>query len=503
MQPITMIISLILCIFIVDVGSISSTYGEMLIIEGDGISISLDGKQNTITLDTIDDPIFDSKIKMYHTGAFTLKNSENGVHVWVHPFSDTQYRIVVLTYTGEIRVIQKIIGTIILSEEPNRIITGQRDLGAVIVNLQKTPDDMTPKERMLYEKQQNVKQVEDIYQKKLESIRDGKSSKEILKNYEDSQVQTGMKLVKPDGVVIVKNPTINSSDAFTIQAFTDITPRIKQQQNLKISVLVTDDTRSNINGVFGWVGLGINDAKITGYITDPQGKVINTFNGKSTGKGVFETEYLVPTNALTRGEYSISITVTKDTAQSVILTDTFFVMEIDSGNSFDDPPVSNAGEDQLVNEHENKYYTHATGTEQLLYTKITLDGTNSTDVDSSITSYFWKQINGTIIPLSDYTSPTPWFNSTNVTSIAIVDENNMVIELINSTTIQFDLTVTSKFRSSIDSVFVTIEYVRELLCEPIVKQVGESLGTIEYVRDVLCEPIVKQVDELLENDIIE
>jgi len=66
-----------------------------------------------------------------------------------------------------------------------------------------------------------------------------------------------MGLVQPTTTGLLKT-SVNSSDEFTILAFADIASRVSQQQKLHIDVLVTDDTKSNVNGNFGWVGMSIN-----------------------------------------------------------------------------------------------------------------------------------------------------------------------------------------------------------------------------------------------------
>ena len=466
-----LVVSLLLGVFIgYALCTLIPAFGETLVIEGsnekEGIFISIDGDRNTIILDTLDDPILDSKMKTYHTGAFSLKNSERDVKIWVHPFSDTQYRIVIKSSDG-VHNIQKIIGTIVVSEEKRSTI-GQRDLGSALQDKQELEaqdklNNMTPKDRMLYEKQQKLQEAKDRYQKLLESVREGTGSDAILKAANDAKNQTGMGLVKPKTPGIIKTP-VNSSDEFKIKAFGSIASRVSQQENLKIQVLVTDDTKSNAHGVFGWVGLGISNAKIVGQITDPQGKVIDAFDGKSSGNGIFEHKYFVPTNAPTRGEYGVSITVTKDTAKPIILTDTFFVLAIDRG-SFDNPPVSIAGIDQDIQEHSNILYNHTNSegkviSSELLYTKIHLDGSNSNDSDSHIT-YLWKQLNGTKVRLNDYTISNPWFNSTNIGEVVNQTSTGYRHVLSNSTMIEFELTVKGQLKYDTDKILVTMNYVNQ------------------------------------------
>lgn len=75
-------------------------------------------------------------------------------------------------------------------------------------------------------------------------------------------------------------------------------------------------------------------------------------------------------------------------------TDTVIINVTDS--SINTPPTADAGEDQTV----------AAGA------SVTLDGTASTDTeDTVITSYFWQQVSGTSIELSDPSSSQPTFTA--------------------------------------------------------------------------------------------
>ena len=92
------------------------------------------------------------------------------------------------------------------------------------------------------------------------------------------------------------------------------------------------------------------------------------------------------------------------------------------------PPIADAGPDQVVYEG----------------TKVTLDGSNSTDPDGDFISYFWEQTSGISVSLSDPTEVQPTFNApfvgsrrealafqlTVTDSIGLQDTDSVVIEVI-------------------------------------------------------------------------
>jgi hypothetical protein len=73
------------------------------------------------------------------------------------------------------------------------------------------------------------------------------------------------------------------------------------------------------------------------------------------------------------------------------------IVNVSTGNL---PPTSNAGVDQTVN----------------VGTTVTLNGSNSSDPDGSITAYLWEQTGGTAVTLSSTTAAQPTFTAPNVGS---------------------------------------------------------------------------------------
>ena len=87
-----------------------------LMIEGEnkdhGIFIAIEGRDSIIMWETIDgySEHFDSKLKTYKSGGFSLKNPESGIAVWGHVTEDTtQYRLVILTSEGAERIVASVI----------------------------------------------------------------------------------------------------------------------------------------------------------------------------------------------------------------------------------------------------------------------------------------------------------------------------------------------------------------------------------------------------------
>ena len=87
------------------------------------------------------------------------------------------------------------------------------------------------------------------------------------------------------------------------------------------------------------------------------------------------------------------LTVTDNGSQSTADTVTITVADVNQ------PPVADAGNDQTILQ---------------VGQTVTLDGSNSSDADDGIVSYFWQQIAGPTINLSDNSAVQPTFSSPNV-----------------------------------------------------------------------------------------
>ena len=78
-------------------------YAEIPIITGhdeiNSIMIAIDDAENIVILQSNEgiSEHYESQIKMYNSGGFSLRNIESGILVFAHPINEKQYKIVVLT----------------------------------------------------------------------------------------------------------------------------------------------------------------------------------------------------------------------------------------------------------------------------------------------------------------------------------------------------------------------------------------------------------------------
>ncbi|MFO7606535.1 MAG: Ig-like domain-containing protein [Desulfurivibrionaceae bacterium] len=111
-----------------------------------------------------------------------------------------------------------------------------------------------------------------------------------------------------------------------------------------------------------------------------------------------------------------------------------------------DPPVANAGPDQIVNVGE----------------MVSLDGTNSFDIDDDLLTFFWIQLDGPAVNLSDPTAMQPSFEA--------IDNG------ADSTTLTFQLMVTDgEGLEATDVSSVNVVWVNE----PPVAAAGEDQTVLE------------------------
>jgi len=111
MNKIFSIIGIIAVLFV----SVQYADAVEILLEGEsknhGIFIAIQGNDNIMMWDTVDgySEYFDSKQKIYKSGGFSLKNPESGIAVWGHPINDVQYKLVILTNEGIVRMVGNVI----------------------------------------------------------------------------------------------------------------------------------------------------------------------------------------------------------------------------------------------------------------------------------------------------------------------------------------------------------------------------------------------------------
>lgn len=111
MNKIFSIIGIIAVLFV----SVQYADAVEILLEGEiknhGIFIAIQGNDNIMMWDTLDgySEHFDSKQKIFKSGGFSLKNPESGIAVWGHPINDDQYKLVILTNEGIVRIVGNVI----------------------------------------------------------------------------------------------------------------------------------------------------------------------------------------------------------------------------------------------------------------------------------------------------------------------------------------------------------------------------------------------------------
>lgn len=218
---------------------------------------------------------------------------------------------------------------------------------------------------------------------------------EILANFEQYKIITGMALVVPEKIEEeIPEPVVVSH--YNTMTFLSIPHHQEVEKVLKYDVLVTDDSGHKFDLSYGeYVGNELSDVSISGTITDPNGITIQSFNGITDNYGEYLGTFLIPEQSTTIGEYVISVDTIKsfedDTNTSSSNSGIFFVFPSD--DTFNNPPISNAGPDQHL----------PSGS------VATLDGSGSSDVEDSVLLYTWLQTSGTTAPLSSNTAENPTF----------------------------------------------------------------------------------------------
>lgn len=402
------IISVICVLFIIPAYSEDTDYSlssvfhdyKIKLFFSDGIvKGSLINNDQIINLDNI--KVIERRDRVY------IIDKENNLKIFSKKISDDKHIVLVKTNDG------KKLRFITDSDNKNKNI-GQRNLLNAMeekqTQLKNTESkELSFREQQLLEKQKKLEESLKKFQGRQNKINEQKedlpnsekTKESILKDFEKSKTNTGMQLVTPDKKEEKKTTkTVSKTSKDKIKAFLSVPPNVTWKKELKYDVLVTDDSGHRYNANYKtYVGNEIENAVVSGKITNPSGKTIHQFNGTTDFNGKFFDKFLVPDNSITRGEYTVSVNAVntfKDKSTAEVKTNkAFFVFPISKSSNY--PPIANAGMDRHL----------PSGI------IVTLDGSNSTDPDDTKLYYTWTQTNGTTVTLSDNKSEKPFFTIPN------------------------------------------------------------------------------------------
>ena len=244
-----------------------------------------------------------------------------------------------------------------ISLEPQtRVVSNQRDLLDEQNNYSSDEEttSTTFKQQQLLDKQNMLRESEKIYQEQLKRITDHnkKSGDSILNYFEKAKIQTGPDLVIPE--ILEKQPVekkIKETKNFEIVIFGKNTHNVQQQNDFIFSAKVFEFGKK-AHLVDSSNDKLVPNVKLTAQLLDPSGKIYKQFN-ENLETGVFEEKYKIPTNAPTRGEWTLKITAEKDFgSESSFATweNPFFVSEFDQDGSSkcNYSPKSNAGQNYEI-----------------------------------------------------------------------------------------------------------------------------------------------------------
>ena len=241
-----------------------------------------------------------------------------------------------------------------------------------------------------------------------------------------------------DGTVVTISDDTVASPTFTA-------PEVTESEMLTFELSVTDGTLYNTDTVTvtvnnisldNTVPVAVDD---TATVQEDNSVTISVLNNDSDGDG--DTLSITGTSVSTNGAVAINeetVTYTPDSEYYGTDSFTYTVSDGTDTNTatvtvtvtaVNDAPVSEAGDDLTVNEG----------------TTVTLDGTDSVDVDGDTLGYLWSQTDGTVVTISDDTVASPTFTAPEVT------ESEMLT---------FELSVTDGTLYGTDTVTVTVSDIQ-------------------------------------------
>ncbi len=299
--------------------------------------------------------------------------------------------------------------------------------------------ELSFKEQQLQEKQdklaETLKKFKDSQEKTTEQKKiisnSEKTREDILADFEKSKIITGMGLVEKTDAITEKKATKTDTTTqnIKIKAFLSLPHSVQWKKELVYDVLVTDDSGHRYNPNYNdYVGNELEDVSVTGKIINPSGETMESFSGVTDSNGNYINRFQIPDNSPTRGEYTVQVNASytlKDEIKSESGTSKIFFVLPAQNNSFNDPPIADAGID-------GHYASGST---------VTLDGSNSTDTEKSILYYTWSQTDGTKVMLDSNKTK----NSTS--TFTMLDEFGTFV---------FSLLVNDGYKDSLEPDTVTI-----------------------------------------------
>ncbi len=180
-------------------------------------------------------------------------------------------------------------------------------------------------EKLQNNSQQTTKQEKQV-------LNSEKTKEQIIADFERSKRITGMTLVEnkdTETTTTSKRETATVPDK-AIELFLSVPHNVLWENELRYTILVTDGSGHRYNLDYGdYTGNEIEDANITGQITDPSGEILQNFNGTTNSQGTYFNKFIIPDRSTTIGEYTVSVQVANTFKDGTVVesdaSETFFV----------------------------------------------------------------------------------------------------------------------------------------------------------------------------------
>ncbi len=229
----------------------------------------------------------------------------------------------------------------------------------------------------------------------------------------------------------ITEPVVTEPDTTTTSPETG--PVVIVNQVPTVSAIVTSvEEDGSVNGTLAGVDAD-GDSLTYNILSVPAGGSVELLN-KATG----EFLYMPDPDVTGQDSFLYSVSDGKDVSTSAVVT-----INIQPVN---DPPIANAGPDQVVNKGE----------------VVVLDATNSYDIDDELLTFLWTQLDGPAVSLSDPAAIQPSFSAIDIG--------------MDSVTLIFQLTVTdAQGLEATDVSSVNVVWVNE----PPIANAGDDQTALE------------------------